>query len=77
MRKLLLAAACVCFISACGKQAPPTQPQTQPVAQLLVSGIDTRYFDEKISAREDFYRHVNGKWLDDTDQLQSRIRSSK
>jgi putative endopeptidase len=30
---------------------------------LLVSGIDTQYIDDAVRAQDDFYRHVNGKWL--------------
>ena len=30
----------------------------------LVSGIDTQYIDGSVRAQDDFYRHVNGKWLD-------------
>jgi len=29
----------------------------------LVSGIDTQYIDDTVRAQDDFYRHVNGKWL--------------
>jgi putative endopeptidase len=32
-------------------------------ATPLVSGIDTRYIDDAVRAQDDFYRHVNGKWL--------------
>ncbi|MDB5977077.1 MAG: family peptidase, partial [Nevskia sp.] len=63
MKKLLLAAACACSVSACGKPPAP-EPQTAPP---LVSGIETQYFDDKVTPREDFYRYVNGKWLDNTD----------
>src|SRR5216683_1412115 len=29
----------------------------------LLSGIDTQYIDDTVRAQDDFYRHVNGKWL--------------
>ncbi|HEY6621794.1 MAG TPA: M13-type metalloendopeptidase [Steroidobacteraceae bacterium] len=32
-------------------------------ATALVSGIDTQYIDDAVRAQDDFYRHVNGKWL--------------
>jgi predicted metalloendopeptidase len=33
----------------------------------LGSGIDTQFFDDSVRAQDDFYRHVNGKWLDETE----------
>lgn len=34
--------------------------------QGLVSGVELQYFDRSVPASEDFFRHVNGKWLSDT-----------
>jgi predicted metalloendopeptidase len=40
----------------------------QPVAAAhLASGIDTQYIDDTVRAQDDFYRHVNGKWLASTE----------
>jgi predicted metalloendopeptidase len=33
----------------------------------LVSGIDSQYIDSSVRAQDDFYRHVNGKWLASTE----------
>jgi predicted metalloendopeptidase len=30
------------------------------------SGVDLRYFDRSVRPQDDFYRYVNGKWLDST-----------
>jgi predicted metalloendopeptidase len=30
----------------------------------MLSGIDLQYIDSNVRAQDDFYRHVNGKWLD-------------
>jgi putative endopeptidase len=30
------------------------------------SGVETQFVDPKVPATQDFYRHVNGKWLDQT-----------
>ena len=43
------------------------QRDTSAPAAALSSGIDTQYFDANVPARNDFYRHVNGKWLDTTE----------
>src|SRR5258708_17673943 len=32
-------------------------------AAPLASGIDIQYIDDTVRAQDDFYRHVNGKWL--------------
>ncbi len=33
----------------------------------MISGIDTQYIDSGVRAQDDFYRHVNGVWLDTTE----------
>jgi len=30
------------------------------------SGIEIQYFDGAVRAQDDFYKHINGKWLTDT-----------
>ncbi|MGH8174577.1 MAG: M13 family metallopeptidase [Rhodanobacteraceae bacterium] len=64
---------CVGILSACsGPQepennaaAPPKPaPSTASAAPALVSGIDKSAMDPASRAQDDFYRHVNGKWLD-------------
>ena len=40
---------------ACGVAAAP-----------LKSGIDLQYVDASVRPQDDFYRHVNGRWLDTT-----------
>ncbi|HEX4051229.1 MAG TPA: M13-type metalloendopeptidase [Steroidobacteraceae bacterium] len=41
-------------------------PADNATGTALVAGIDTQYFDPSVRAQDDFYRHVNGKWLDTT-----------
>jgi predicted metalloendopeptidase len=36
-------------------------------AAPLVSAIETQYFDNSVRAQDDFYQHVNGKWLATTE----------
>jgi len=36
-------------------------------APVLVSGIDIQYFDASVRPQDDFYKHINGKWLADTE----------
>lgn len=45
-----------------------TQPGNSAVtAKPATSGIDTQYYDESIPAEQDFFRHINGKWLKTTE----------
>ena len=52
-------------LAGCSKPAePPKADTTAAASPALVSGIDTQYEDSAVRAQDDFYRHVNGKWLD-------------
>ena len=62
MKKTILSAACACFVASCGTQPEMTKP-VAPVARVLVSGIDLQYVDNSVRPQDDFYQHVNGKWL--------------
>ncbi len=46
--------------------SPPTGSAMAAEAPLG-SGIDTQYIDRGVRAQDDFYRYVNGIWLDQTD----------
>ena len=39
---------------------------TYPIAGQASSGIDTQYVDAKVAPGSDFYRHINGGWLEQT-----------
>ncbi len=41
---------------------PPPAPRT-----TLQSGVETQYFDAAVKPADDFYQHVNGKWLATTE----------
>jgi putative endopeptidase len=67
MKKLLLGATCACFIAGCNK-APESPPQAAaPAVPALVSGIDVQYVDNGIRPQDDFFKHINGKWLATTE----------
>ncbi len=69
MKRTALAVACVTLLAACS-QAPEAPKQTAApaappaAAPPLSSGIDLQYVDSSVRAQDDFYRHLNGKWLD-------------
>jgi putative endopeptidase len=64
MKLKLLSIASACMLIGCGKapEVPPAPSAPPP----LVSGIDIQYFDPAVRPQEDFYKHINGKWLADT-----------
>ena len=48
--------------------APPgPTPAPTPTPGPLTSGIETRYFDTRVRPQDDFYHHVNGRWLAETE----------
>ncbi len=78
MKRTLLALAIASLLAACSQpqeppksqasaapSAPAAQPATPaPAAEPLKSGIDVFQGDPTTKAGDDFFRHVNGKWLD-------------
>ena len=48
-----------------GWAAEPALADAAPAA--LGSGIDLQFFDNSVRAQDDFYRHVNGTWLNSTE----------
>jgi putative endopeptidase len=59
--KILLSVAFLSALAGCAK-APEPQAAA-PAAPALVSGIETQYIDDSVRAQDDFYKHINGKWL--------------
>src|SRR5580698_7267314 len=64
MKLKLLSIASASMLFCCGKG--PEVPAA-PSAPPLVSGIDIQYFDPSVRPQEDFYKHINGKWLAETE----------
>jgi putative endopeptidase len=76
MKRTLLALAIAALLAACSQPqeppktqasaAPAAQPATSPAPaqEPLKSGIDVFQGDPAVKAGDDFFRHVNGKWLD-------------
>ncbi|SEQ34312.1 putative endopeptidase [Solimonas aquatica] len=62
---LRAAGACLALtlLAACHKDKAPPPPAAAPAA---VSGVEKGNFDDKVRAQDDFYRHINGHWLDNT-----------
>ena len=61
------------LLAACNHPAPPPPASTETPAPAtvptpaLVSGIETQYNDDSVRIQDNFYQHVNGKWLATTE----------
>lgn len=60
------------LLVACSGEAPAPQsaagPDTASAQDAgLVSGVELQYFDRSVAPGDDFYRHVNGTWLANTE----------
>ncbi len=75
---LIGGAACMALLAACGEDAPqeaaaPPAPEDAapapeaPSAAFGEFGIDTAEMDPSVEPGDDFYRYVNGRWLDNTE----------
>lgn len=65
----LIACAVILGLSACSPKqeaATETSVAVQTLKAPPVSGIDIEYFDKSVKAQDNFYLHVNGKWLETT-----------
>ena len=82
MKRTALALACAALLAACSQQDAPSQaaapaappapaapaaPAAPPAPAAPVSGIDMQYVDAGVRPQDDFYAHVNGKWLAKTE----------
>ncbi len=65
MKNLLIGAVVLLLLSACG-QDPATETVAEEAVELT-SGIDVQYMDTSIKPGDDFFRYMNGKWLDETE----------
>jgi putative endopeptidase len=65
VNNLILGASALFLLSACGQESAPEAPAAEPVA--LSSGLDLGAMDTSVKPGDDFFRYVNGTWLDETD----------
>ncbi len=73
MNKLLLLLICITSLFGCNNseqtvsQKHTSQDTKTEAVKTLSSGIDFDNFDLTVRAQDDFYRHINGNWLDNTE----------
>jgi len=67
MKKILTSAVCtsLLFIAGCNETTSPKAEVAAPVMQktALASGIDKANMDLSVRPQDNFYRYVNGAWL--------------
>jgi putative endopeptidase len=68
MNPVLLGTVCLGLLTAAAAAAPsiPAASAADPVAAAPISGIELQYADDSVRIQDDFYQHVNGKWLANT-----------
>jgi putative endopeptidase len=54
----------IALLAACSKEPAPTAPAQPPKAAVGSFGVDLAAMDTSVKPGDDFYRYVNGKWLD-------------
>ncbi|GAB3468970.1 M13 family peptidase [Massilia terrae] len=70
MKRHLLSAVTLALIASVTYAAEGTaaaKSATTSKTQALSAGIATQFFDDGVRAQDDFYEHVNGKWMKTTD----------
>ena len=65
MNKLLISAAALLLLSACGQERATEAASEEAVE--LTSGIDVQYMDTTINPGDDFFMYVNGTWIVETE----------
>ena len=71
MKKLLIGAAALLTISACGQEAAQPAAEEMP---MLVSGIDISGMDTSVNPGDDFFAYVNGTWVKETEMPADKSR---
>jgi putative endopeptidase len=56
---------CSVALASCASEPPAPAPAPVAPAGILKSGVLAQNFDRSVRAQDDFYRHVNGRWLTD------------
>ena len=69
LRNLTITLASACLLAACSGKTDSADISTNIVEKTvaLTSGIDTSGFDKSVRVQDDFYNHVNGTWLKNTE----------
>ena len=61
----------------CGCAKSPQPPPAASAMSAPLSGIEIQYFDASVRPQDDFYKHINGKWLADTEIPPTRAATAR
>ncbi len=65
MKKTITGAAALFLLAGCGQSSTPDSAAGADAAQAPVSGIDLTYIDSGVRPGDDFFAHVNGRWVEE------------
>src|SRR5699024_10359881 len=68
IKSVSVALTAAALLSSCADSGKPTVEAEEG------RGINLEYMDTSVSPKEDFYRYVNGTWLDETEIPEDRTR---
>ena len=63
MNRYLLSSLTLTLLAAFANAAEPATAAKPAAAATPVSGIDVQYIDPAVRVQDDFFTHLNGKWL--------------
>ncbi len=73
-KKLIASTICLAFVASCGQQSSTDEKSADKTAKtesaktvVAKSGIELSHMDKTVRPQDDFYRYVNGTWLDETE----------
>lgn len=66
----------LCLVGMATVSSGAAGTESTVVAPAPISGIETRYIDHSVRSQDDFYRYVNGGWLDATQIPADKERAS-
>ena len=73
MKNIISSAAALILLAGCGQSTTP-EPTTAETDDAPVSGIDLSYIDDSVHPGDDFFGHVNGKWLEEFEMPADKAR---
>ena len=76
MKKLLISAAALLVLAACGQEAqqPAAEEPKAEAPKALSSGVDITGMDTSVRPGEDFFQYVNGTWANTTEMPADKSR---
>ncbi len=74
MKKTITGAAALILLAGCGQQTTPEPEAAAEAAPEPISGIDLSYINPDVRPGDDFFAHVNGKWVEEFEMPADKAR---